>query len=1133
MLGRLREVLANAGVELSEEELLDALWLAGTLPCGTGPVARAAVGAEPGPSPEAPDPTASARPDNSDTEQQLSQETAADPTERPLHVRAEQPAGHAAEARAHGARVPDTRVMEASDLRSGRSLRPLRQRFPDLRRPELDVARTVAAMAETGLPVTVTRPQRTRWLSLALVVDDGVSMVLWQRLASEIRKLMERAGAFRDVRVYGLDTRTAGAPSVSARPYLEGGPRRPPVSLSDPTGETLVLVVSDGVGEAWRDGRMRQAVDQWARCGPTAVVHTLPTRLWRGSGIAARTWHVRSHRRGGPTADWRVSDPVLPSGLADFASVPVPVLEPTPSAVAAWARLLAAPGAGALLPLWSDGRAPSPPAPAEQEADTVLRFRAAATPEAYRLAAHLAAVAPVTPPVMRLVGGALGKQIDSGHLAEVFLGGLMHQIGPPPADLPPHQRQFDFAPEIRSGLLGALAPHELLRTTREVAERLEAAVGRSPDFPAWVGHPGGSALITDGEPSFGWMTDRLLGRLGVPPAGPTSDDRSAAAEADSSAATAGATSSAAAPAVEPIALSPDWTPIDPPARLGGFTLIAQNRRGWNALSLYLAWGPNGELATVRTTERLYEADPDMARAIIHTEAECLRRMQGESAPALLDWQAAPGSGAPWLAAACARSGTAADAAPAANLQDLYEGDGAQVPAERFLQIGRGLAAAVSRAHRLGLVHGAMTPRSVLATDDGVQLIGWITASIDGRHSRYRAGFQRNRLYVAESSPARALRREGDPTVAPELVGVPGPTVEGDMYSVGAVLIALATGRWHEVRPDTATMAAAASAGPDPDVTALLWRCLSPEPAGRPTADELLEAFDLISPAPPESIHLRSEDLAVVRREVDRLRTLASQDPNRFSVPLARALVALADRSAETGLAEAACEAGNEAVQVLRGLAEGDPPAFLPELGRSLNNVAVRLREAGRPVEALAAAVEAVALLRAAQWEDPALRATDVALALTNLSNLLAEAGRPAEALEPAGQAVEIYQSKSVPVLQRSRPERARALNNLANRLGDVGRTAEALDAATDAVKLYREAARRQPDTAVHELATALDNLAVRLGALGRYDDARSAHAEGLSIWHTLTGTPHHRHADSLRSSELIGVWLEEAAAADE
>ncbi|MFD8588684.1 SAV_2336 N-terminal domain-related protein, partial [Streptomyces sp. NPDC059637] len=447
----------------------------------------------------------------------------------PLHAAAAPDAAGAQngpERSALAVRVPQEKALEAGELRLGRALRPLKQRLPDARKLELDEARTVAAMAETGLPDVVLRPARTRWLDLALVVDDGISMLLWQRLATEVRALLERAGAFRSIRIYGLDSRSPQAPMLHLRPYTSGGTPLPPATVSDPSGRTLILVVSDGVGAAWRNGRMRAAVQAWARLGPTAIVHALPSRLWQGSGIRTEQWQVTARQRGGPNTAWQVADPVLPPELARFKDVPVPVLAPQPVSLGAWARLAASPGSTALLPLLADAKAPpSRPYAATRQPDVreaLLRFRDSASPEAYRLAAHLAAVAPVSVPVMRLVQAALGPPTDTGHLAEVFLGGLMQRTYPAGPDWPDRYRSFDFSDETRRILMGTVPAPELLRASRAVAAQLGRLAGRSPDFPAWLSHPQGTdQMVGDGSP-FGWLDDRLMTRLGVPPALPRS-----------------------------------------------------------------------------------------------------------------------------------------------------------------------------------------------------------------------------------------------------------------------------------------------------------------------------------------------------------------------------------------------------------------------------------------------------------------------------------------------------------------------------------------------------------------------------------------------------------------------------------
>ncbi|MFJ5230964.1 SAV_2336 N-terminal domain-related protein [Kitasatospora sp. NPDC088391] len=1105
MLERLREVLAGSGLELAEEELLDALWLARTLPPGVGPAARTApapppgVGSEARQGPAAPG-VPEAGPDDA---------PAPDPAaEHPLHVGPPRPADRPpappptsqppTPERAFGVRVPDARPAEADTRASARSLRPLRQRFPDPRRPELDLARTVAAMAETGLPVTASRPRRSRWLSLALVVDDGLSMVLWQRIASDLRKLFQRAGAFRDVRVYGLDSRSDRAPLLTARPYRTGGPQLPPAVLADPTGTTLVLVVSDGVGPAWRDGRMRTAVDRWAHCGPTALVHALPTRLWRGSGIAARPWQVRSHRRGGPTAHWKAADPVLPAALAEYRAVPVPVLEPSPAALATWAQLLAAPGGSALLPLWQDTPDPAPsdgPGPAVPGPDDpVLRFRDAASPEAYRLAAHLAAVAPVSPPVMRLVRAALGAPVDSGHLAEVFLGGLMHQVDSGGTEPPPHQRLFDFAPPIRRALLRAVAPHELLRTAGTVAERLEATLGRSAEFPAWVGHPQGRTRTTADTPSFGWLTDRLLHHLGVPPASPPGR----------------------APIRREEVLPPGWRPLraQEEGQLGEFRLIARSDHGWPHLGLYLARDRDGGLATVRAADRLLASDPKQAQHLIRTEATCLRRMEGIGAPRLLGVSPSHESRTPWLAASFVQAG---DGGPVFDLQGLCADNDGPPDLDRYLRIGRSLADAVRRAHRLGILHGSLTPQNVLVADDEARLIGWITASVDGQHSPYRAAHRRNRLYELGMT-ASGERSETDRR----------PTARGETTVVGALLIALAVDRWDEIGPDRAIRAELDAAGLAPALADTLWRCLDSGESVRPTAQDLVESFDRAILA-RSAARRRTDPVAAARREVELLR--ASDDPgNPHRLLLARALNALADREAEAGQWAAAAAAGTEAVAVFRELALHDgTTASRTELARALSNLAVRSRAAGGSARALDAAGEAVDLYREACAQDPVVYNPGLGLTLTNLSNLLADTGRPADALAAATEAVACYQELPGTHPHEHTADIARAFHALSNRLATVGRSTEAVDAALDAVSLYRLAVRRQPAPALAELAVALDNFAVRLAVVGNHTEARAAHHEAEQIRRDLAATPDPPDEEALRRARQVGEWLDLAS----
>ncbi|WP_306338388.1 hypothetical protein [Streptomyces sp. KL118A] len=270
-LRRALAVFAEGGVGLAQEELLDALWLAARLPAGASSgLARAAGAAAPGqegdngagwlpsaverpeeqeadrtaPRPRDPmdDAPAARHPDGgrplTDQDARTAPGRPAGAVARRATVPTRSPLfGGATPGPRHGdgavngrlVRAPGTRATGSRQLQLARALRPLKQTVADHGRWELDETATAESTAHSGLTDAVLRPARARWLNLTLLVDDGASMLLWQQLALETRLLLERSGAFRDVRVHGRTPAvpgprcSAGAPSRPAPP-----PCRPP-----------------------------------------------------------------------------------------------------------------------------------------------------------------------------------------------------------------------------------------------------------------------------------------------------------------------------------------------------------------------------------------------------------------------------------------------------------------------------------------------------------------------------------------------------------------------------------------------------------------------------------------------------------------------------------------------------------------------------------------------------------------------------------------------------------------------------------------------------------------------------------------------------------------------------------------
>ncbi|MFP3986301.1 SAV_2336 N-terminal domain-related protein [Streptomyces sp. E11-3] len=843
-LGRLAQL---TGHDLSVHELLDAVWLAARLPADdAAPLAHSLRGAatrpegpgsaddaegsdgssstrpapdfspEPGPPPQPPPPAQLLGALHAAAAARSAPEFAELGTER----RAGAPQ------RAMPLRVPEEKALGKDELRFGRALRSLKQPQPDPFKTEFDEEATAAALAESGLPDLVTRPARRRWLNLVLLIDDGISMLLWRRLATELRALLERLGAFRDIRVHGLDTRSARAPVLRARPFDPHAPVQSPASVVDPSGRTLVLVISDGVGVCWRDGRMTKALERWARQGPTAIMHTLPAHLWDGSGIRSEPWLVTSRRRGAVNDTWEVTDPLLPPGLGEgFTGVPVPVLEPYPPAITAWARLVASPGASAKLPLLEPPHAKTPRGRADTRGtdapSAVLRFRDAASQEAYRLAAHLAAVSPLTVPVMRLVQAAVPWRADTAHLAEVFLGGLMRQVEPADEHLSAQHRRFGFSPDAQEILLDTVSPIDLLRTIRAVTERLRTLVGRSPDFPAWLAHPAGTGELLPGTRPFAWLEDRLLTHLGARPMAPPPER---VVEYEEVRLPTG------------LQASPTWLPLrlQDLQALGPYTLLQRGGSGGTPTA-YIGEDEAGRQVLLRVSSSF--ASP-VGQELLDIERRALRRMDGVYAPAVVgsDLKGIP---TPWLAL---RLGTLADGRPAPTLRAVLDAAGPLPGTPLFTWLGWQLARAVTRCHRRGIVHGSLTPGAILITESTLNIISWTSARIDGAWSASTAS-------VPASSPYRApeVTYWGESRIA-----------AGDVYSMGAILLHAVLGRaWHAYEQG-ALARSRGFLGLDDELRELLLRCVSTEPEHRPTAQEVAEALGARLPGGPEWANVEEE-----------------------------------------------------------------------------------------------------------------------------------------------------------------------------------------------------------------------------------------------------------------------------------
>ena len=361
-----------------------------------------------------------------------------------------------------------------------RALRPFKRRVPSTRpgEIELDEEETAAQAAQGGLWLPVTRPVPTRWLDLTLVVDMSPSMALWRPTVQAFGAVLEQLGAFRSIKHCFLD--------ATREPVLRAGsvdaPARGPGEVVDFSGRRIVLVVTDGVGASWRQGRVSSMLAHWAAVMPVALVHMLPQRMWPRSRLGLRHADVLPPRPVAPNRSWHVEladawlDPE--QAAADIAdAAPIPVFELMPRWMASCAGLFTGTSrqpAKAMVML-AGGRARPPvveeePAVAPPSAqELVSRFLGRASPLSYRLATLLAAV-PVNLDVARTVQAELVPESGPAHLAEVLDSGLLRPSGPDSWQT----TSFEFASTaVREVLLSGARRTETVRAVRTVSERYE------------------------------------------------------------------------------------------------------------------------------------------------------------------------------------------------------------------------------------------------------------------------------------------------------------------------------------------------------------------------------------------------------------------------------------------------------------------------------------------------------------------------------------------------------------------------------------------------------------------------------------------------------------------------------------
>ncbi|HEY9627356.1 MAG TPA: formylglycine-generating enzyme family protein [Coleofasciculaceae cyanobacterium] len=480
--------LSDAESLLNEEDIADAIWLA--LKMGLGEVANSEDEGAANAQLDRPSSTVTVKTDDFETANPLPPPV---PAYMPETRSKEATATPPVESLEQGLPIQVRAAPALQDARSiARSLRPLRRKTPSLTQCILDEVETVNRIAERDVWVPVLKPAPERWLDLELVIESSQFGFIWKSTLDEFQQILERQGAFRNVRTWRVEGVDAGQFYLvpKKQTLAEQSQFRSPKELIDPSGRRLVLYVSDCRSPIWQQGKIHDWLKLWSQHQPTAIVQLLPERLWDQSELDVGLGiQVSALIPGVPNHKLVVKEGLAYLDIEADQALTLPVVTLTARSLQQLALVVAAVGnqraPARLFDLsWvidpERDRAPLVIRPKTDE-ERVDLFLATASPMAQRLARMMAAV-PVSLPVIHLIQERLLKDSTPVHVAEVYSSSLLtselkSNSHPLSTDEPV---RYDFFPGVRQLLNESTSEDETIDVLQELSQEIVATLGLPP-----------------------------------------------------------------------------------------------------------------------------------------------------------------------------------------------------------------------------------------------------------------------------------------------------------------------------------------------------------------------------------------------------------------------------------------------------------------------------------------------------------------------------------------------------------------------------------------------------------------------------------------------------------------------------
>jgi len=224
----------------------------------------------------------------------------------------------------------------------------------------------------------------------------------------------------------------------------------------------------------------------------------------------------------------------------------------------------------------------------------------------------------------------------------------------------------------------------------------------------------------------------------------------------------------------------------------------------------------------------------------------------------------------------------------------------------------------------------------------------------------------------------------------------------------------------------------------------------------------------------------SPELELTKADVDRLRRLASQDPDTHLPDLAEALGALGSHLIEQRPLEA-LQPAQEALQIYRRLADQEPEKYRRGLAFKIDFVSTVLMMLGRCSESLKLKEQTASMFRELAQEGPWLLQQYVYV-LAGWTHLLRACGRNAEAVDVAFRRVEICRTM---IGESGDLNLVQSLEMLCGALAADGQVHECLQTAREALTVQARRFAKDPEEQTVEEAAM--GIAQNLALLGRFE----------------------------------------------